>query len=178
MPVHRRTPPEAGANRDELVADLARELRNPTLIGQPIVLEDDTPETNSMRVHVIWDRWNDCPRDARSAIILDAYRNAMFSRELIDQITLALGVTVPEAIAMGLLPFQVVPSRRLGEQHSIEEYRQAMLTAGASALASAEHPQIRCATQEDAEKTIECLEQSLPNLKWIIVAQEIGSLSE
>jgi hypothetical protein len=177
MPLHRRKPAEGGAQRDELVAELAGELRAPKPVGQPIIIEDDTPETNSVRVHVIWDRWHDCPGELRSGVILDAYATAEYSDEFVGKITFALGVTIPEATEMGLVPFQVVPGRRKDERPTNDEYRQAMIDAGASILAGKERPQIRCATIEDAEKTIERLETRLPGSKWI-VAQEVGSLTD
>ena len=177
MPLHRRQPAEVGELREDLVAELARELNQPGPIGQPIVLEDNTPETNSIRVHVIWDRWTVCPDEYRSGVILGAYFKAGYPQEFVDKITFALGVTIPEAAEMGLVPFQVVPTRRKSERPSNQEYRQAMIDTGASVLAGAERPQIRCATLEDAEKTMEHLQQLLPGSKWII-AQEVGALNE
>lgn len=173
MPVHKRMPSEVGAHRDELVADLIGELRHPKPIGQPIVLEDDTPQTNSVRVYVIWDRWSECARDARSDIIVDAYKTAYY-KEFADRITLALGLTVPEGVAMGLLPIKVAPARRKDGDPSEEEYQRTMIAAGASDLSGSEvvHSwQVRCPTMEDAEKAIEYLEKVLPHSRWIVVRE-------
>jgi hypothetical protein len=176
MPRHIVRPTEGGANRAELLADLMNELSKPKAIGRPIVLEDHTPETDSVRVQVIWDRWDECPRDARSGIILEAYENT-YGKEFRRQITLALGVTVAEAAGMGLLPFKVMPARRRDGQPSREESKRAMFESGASTIPGEAGPQIRCATLEDAEATIEYLEDKVPDSKWII-AQEMAAFSD
>jgi len=176
MPRHIVRPTDGSANRGELLAGLISELREPKAIGQPIVLEDHTPETNSVRVQVVWDRWDECPRDARSGIVLEAYEN-ICGREFRRQITLALGVTVAEATAMGLLPFKVLPARRKDEHPANAEYERAMRESGATAIPGEAGPQIRCATLEDAEATIERLVQTLPGSKWVI-AQEVSAFSD
>jgi hypothetical protein len=145
-------------------------------MGQPIILEDSTPETKSTRVHVIWDRWEEHPGEFRSALIQQAYEAAL-GRMYREQITFALGLTVPEAISLGLFPFQVIPARRRGEAPSDEEYDKAMLEAGASTLADTKRPQLRFATEEDAQAAYEHLEEALPGSKWIIT-QEVSAVME
>ena len=103
MPRHVRVTPPVVAEHDSLLADLVGELKSHNLIGQPIILEDRTPQTNSIRVYVIWEQWDIYPGESRSQLIMDAYGEA-FGEETQRQITLALGVTVPEAVAIGLLP--------------------------------------------------------------------------
>lgn len=173
MPLHRKPPAEAGEERGDLLADLVAELTDPKPFGQPVIIEDDTPETNSLRVQVAWDRWEDCPREARSGIVTDAYEH-VYGPERRKEITLALGLTIPEAAAIGLLPFQVVPGRHKAGQPSADEYRQAMVAAGASVLSDAQKPELRCATLDDAQTLIEHLEQALPNSKWIIVHHDMS----
>ena len=176
MPRHTRMPPEAGAERDRLLDELTHELREPKGFGQPIILEDATPETNSLRVHVVWDEWETCPRQARSEIILQAYGAAWHSQEAVDKISLALGLTVPEAAAIGLLPFRIVPAANGRHGGPSEEAcRDAMVSAGASVLLSKQAPILRCATLEDAEKTLEYLEQTLPDSKWRIIEELVPS---
>jgi len=176
MPLHQRTPAKAGAKHDRLKADLVSELKNPSPMGQPVILEDRTPETKSIRVHVIWDRWEDCARELRWGIVADAYGEA-FGKETQQQITLALGLTVPEAVGIGLLPFQIVPTRRKGERPTKAEYRKAMIDAGASVLGVGDDPQLRFATLEDAEKTLDHLRQTLPDSKWIVLQEVPESTS-
>lgn len=155
--------------------DLVKELKNPGSIGQPIILEDRTPETNSIRVHVIWDRWDECERTRRSGVVLAAYEE-VFGAETRQQITLALGMTVAEAIATGLLPFRIVPAQRRGQRPTDQQYRKAMDQAGAITMAPDDWPQLRFATQEDAEITLDHLTQALPDSKWIVI-QEVSDAS-
>ncbi len=168
MPRHERKPAEASPESEKLVDDLLRELRNPRPIGQPIVLEDQTPETDSIRINVIWDRWEECPREARSTIILDAYKN-FFDKEAFGQITMTLGTTVAEAVGLGLLPLGIEPARSRTGDPTQKEYCDAMTEAGASSIPGLELPQLRFATREDAENTLEHLQETLPKSRWILV---------
>ena len=170
MPRHVREPFVADEKRDELMRVLVEELKQPKEIGQPVGLEDYTPETNSRRVHVIWNRWAECDRALRSGIILDAYREA-FGEDYRRQITLALGVTVLEAYAIALLPFSVTPRRINGQGPSNEEYEQAMKAVGTSVFPNDDAPHLRFATLEDAEATMQLLEEKLPNSKWKITEE-------
>ncbi len=171
MPRHERKPAKIGPGHEKLVDALVGELRDPKPIGQPIVLEDHTPETDSIRINVVWDRWEECPREARSTIILDAYKR-FFDKETFQQITLTLGTTVPEAVALGLLPFGIEPARSRAGDATQKEYCDAMTEAGASSVPGLDMPQLRFATREDAENGLEHLEQTLPNSRWILVINQ------
>ena len=171
MPRHERRPAKTSGEYQKLIRDLVSELKNPKPMGQPIVLEDYSPETNSIRINVVWDRWEECLRESRSAIILKAYE-LFFDKETFQQITLALGTTVPEACALGLLPFGIEPARRKTGDPAEEEYRAAMTSVGASRVPGLDLPQLRFATREDAENALEHLEQALPNSRWILVIHE------
>lgn len=174
MPRHKREPAEAVPELEKLVDDLVGELNDPKPIGQPIVLEDHTPETDSIRINVVWDRWEECPREARSAIILDAYKR-FFDKETFQQIRLVLGTTVPEAVGLGLLRFGIEPARRKTGDPTPEAYRKTLVAAGASKVPGSELPQLRFATREDAENALEHLEQTLPNSRWILVINLVVS---
>lgn len=170
MPRHERKPATTGPELEKLVDDLVGELRDPKPIGQPIVLEDHTPETDSIRINVVWDRWEECPREARSTIILDAYRR-FFDKETFQQITLTLGTTVPEAVALGLLPFKIVAARQRAQLPLTPEYRQAMLDVGAVIPLESDDLQLRCATLEDAELTVAHLKEAVQHSRWSIIEQ-------
>lgn len=172
MPIHKRSPAVDTAAIASLRDDLAKELENPQSTGQPIILEDHTPQTNSIRVHVIWDRWRECDRSLQSDVICDAYEKAR-GNDIRRQITLALGSTVPEAIAIGLLPYRIVPARRKTDDPSDEDYRKVMMEAGALEMAGDDLPQLRFAAQEDVELTLEHLQQALPRSRWITI-QEVS----
>jgi hypothetical protein len=190
MPVYRKPVRNPGPELETFVGELASELKSPKQFGQPMIKEDATPETNSLRVHVIWDRWSDYDPDFRYIAILNAYERA-YGKATRDQITLALGLTVPEAVSVGLLPFQVRPAARAAAGPSDEElrgkarrrrteiarersrpsdreYREALLKLGASTLADADHPQLRFATEEAAGLAHEQLKRMFPNSSWVI----------
>ncbi len=170
-----RAPSQPRGKTERLVRELVQELKNPQEIGQPLILEDRLFGKDTLRVQVVWDRWKDVPDEFRIEVIYDAY-SAAFGEEYRQKIRLALGVTVPEAANLGLLPFQVIPARNKGGEPSPEEYRKAMIEAGASVLSRKDRPQLRFATIEDAEATMERLQEALPNSRWII-AQEVSSPS-
>ena len=172
MPRHVRGADQPSVDVRSLTTELLHELQDPQPFGQPIILEDRTPETSSMRVHVIWDRWEGCLRRVRSAVIADAYRSLNYI-QADEQLTVCLGLTVPEAVSIGLLPYEVVSARRRDESPSLAEYRQAILQVGASTLSSGEHPRLRFAALEDAEAAMEHLLEKLPGSKWII-KQEVS----
>jgi hypothetical protein len=167
MPVYRKSPSVPPAEMKSLVDELAAELTKPKTFGQPIILEDSTPETESLRVHVIWDRWADYDKEYRDVVILRAYEDAK-GKEIRDRITLALGLTVPEAAAIGLLPFLLRPAvGASGPRDTNEELREAMLQLGASALKDPEHPELRFAHQEDVDAACAHLKEVLPRTEWL-----------
>ncbi len=175
MPRHTRVPAVPTGETASLVRELASELKDPRPMGQPIILEDSLLGGDALSVQVVWDRWQGISDEIRAEVIHDAYSDAL-GEEYRQKIRLSLGVTVPEAANLGLLPFQVIPARRKGEEPSHEEYRKAMSDAGASLLLGEGRPQLRFATLEDAEGAMESLQEVLPSSRWII-AQEVSSSS-
>jgi hypothetical protein len=172
MPRHILAPKTSIGERQPLTTDLVREIKAPRPMGQPIILEDGNVGGDSVRIQVVWDRWENVAGELRSAIILDAYATAL-GDEYRRKIKLALGMTVPEAVEVGLLPFQIMTARRRDEEPSCEEYRKAMIDAGASRLLGEDRPQLRFATLDDAEAAMEHLQDMLPKSRWII-AQEVS----
>jgi hypothetical protein len=176
MPRHPPTEPTEYAERQTLVAELAQELQKPRHFGQPIILEKLATGTQSVITDVIWDRWEGCPSELRADIILDAYEKAL-GAEYRDKISLAIGITVPEAAAMGMLPYWVSPMGRTREALSEKEL-QAIIEAGGSRMSTSRMPEVpwlpgvRCATLEDAVATLGHLQDILPDSKWMI-AQEV-----
>lgn len=174
MPVHRRSADVLEDEYRSLVSELADELKGPQPSGQPIILEDRTAKTNSLRVHVIWEKWENWAGEIRSEVITDAYEQA-FPPEQRPEITFALGLNLPEAVAIGLLPFRVRPRNRRGKPYEplSEEYQNAMMEAGGTMRFGGKDPQVRCATIEAAEATVERLRSRLPNSEWTIT-EEVG----
>src|SRR6266446_5364437 len=86
----------------------------------------------------------------RTATILRAYEQAE-GREYRDRIALASGLTVPEAQAAGMLPYQVIAAVRKGDPVTAEQCRQALIEEGASTLFGEDQPQLRFSTEQEAE---------------------------
>lgn len=174
MPYVRRTPATRRSQCDDLRRELEDELRHAKATGQPIILEDETTSTKSIRIYVIWDRWKECDSEARTDVIRSVYQNVR-GEDIANQITLAIGVTMREAITMGLLPYQVVPTRRKDDSISDERYRNAMTEAGAADLGGV--LQLRFSAYEDAEACYERLLEAVPGSKWVI-QQEVYAADE
>lgn len=151
-----------------LAGRLADELKSGREYGQPLVYEQEYP-TKRTRVTVIWDEWADASLEERSAIILRAYEMAE-GREAREMIALASGLTVPEATAAGMLPYQVLPAIRPTDAVNPEEVNAAMLEQGASQLSPEDGLQLRFATREEADACRARLVEKFPKIApiWMI----------
>jgi len=174
MPRYVTEPVLAAGKREKLLQALIEELQHPKGKGEPIVLEDYTPETNSRRIHVIWNRWKECDRRLRSGVILDAYKQ-VFGEDYRKQITLALGVTGIEAMGIALLPYMVTPSPTRPEEPQDDEYEKVMRASGAGIFFVDDRLQLRFARIEDAEATIEFLQEQLPHSKWLLMKETFAA---
>jgi hypothetical protein len=83
-------------------------------------------------------------------------------------------LTVPEAQEAGLLPFHIIPAIRKGDAVTAEQCREAMVAQGASLLADPDKPQLRFATQDEAEACMRRLAQQLPGSEqvWVIARED------
>jgi hypothetical protein len=151
-----------------LVEKLAQELESGRDYGQPLVYEQEFA-TKKSRVTVIWDEWADASLEERSAIILRAYEQAE-GADARDRIALASGLTVPEATAAGMLPYQIITGLRSTDPIRPEDVKAAMLEQGASKLNEVDGLQLRFATREEAEACRQRLTERLPGSEpiWII----------
>jgi hypothetical protein len=167
-------PPRVAGDLAERLAD---ELRSNRESGQPRIDEVQFP-TGKIRVNVIWDAWDRLLLEERTATILRAYELAE-GRDYRDQIALASGLTVPEAHAAGMLPFQIMTALRKGDPVTLEACKQAMLQEGASQLFGPDKLQLRFATEEEAEACRQRLIRRLPESEpvWLI-AQEVGRVED
>lgn len=157
-----------GSVKKELAEELAAELKSNRDFGQPVIYEHAF-RTGKVRVTVLWDAWKDIPLQERSATILRAYEMAE-GPESRDRIALASGLTVPEAHAAGMLPFQIIAAVRNGDPVTQDQVKQAMLDEGGSLLFGWNRPQLRFATEEEAEAARQRLIQRFPGSEevWII----------
>ena len=161
----------------DLAERLADELRQSREGGQPVIDEQGFP-TGNLRVTVIWDEWERLSLEDRTAVILRAYDLAEGSGYR-QRIALASGLTVPEAYAAGMLPFQIIPALRRGDPVTAEQCRQAMIEEGASTLIEADKPQLRFATEEEAEAARKRLVRRLPSSDQVwVITQEVGKVED
>ncbi|MHC5540311.1 hypothetical protein ACYOEI_18985 [Singulisphaera rosea] len=125
--------------------------------------------TKKARVTVIWDEWADVALEERSSIILQAYERAE-GKEVREKIALASGLTVPEATAAGMLPYQIIAGLRSSDPFEPEVVNAAMLEQGASDLDQEDGLLLRFATREEADACRSRLAKSLPGSEpiWII----------
>lgn len=163
---------------DDLVERLAGELRQKGESGQPVVDEEEFP-SGRLRVVVIWDEWERLPAaEDRTATILQAYERAE-GRDYRDRIALATGLTVPEAFAAGMLPFEVSTALRSTDPVTLEQCRAAMIDEGASRLFGPGIVKLRFATREEAEAARRRLVNRLPKSEAVwLISQEAGSVEE
>jgi hypothetical protein len=160
-----------------LVDRLADELKSSRQSGQPMIDEEEFP-THKLRVNVVWDEWDRVPLETRTATILRAYEQAE-GPEFRDRIALASGLTVPEAHAAGWLPYQVIPAVRKSDPVTLDQCRKAMIEEGASLLFGEDNPQLRFATEEEADAARKRLAERLPGSEPIwIVTREVGTFGD
>jgi hypothetical protein len=167
-----------GAVKRELAEKLAAELKSDREYGQPFIYEQEY-RTGKLRVTVIWDEWNGIALQERSATILRAYELAEGTAYR-DRIALASGLTVPEAHAAGMLPYEIIVALRRGDPVTDEQARQALVAEGATSLAHWRKVQLRLATEEEARAAQQRLIRRFPDSDevWIInrelTAQDFG----
>lgn len=180
--IRQRIENQAPRTRADLAERLADELRSSRESGQPMVYEQEFPN-GRLRVIVIWDAWDRVSPEERTAVILRAYELAG-DRESRSRIALASGLTVPEAHAAGMLPYQILTALRKGDPVTAEQARQALLEEGASTLVSDTALQLRFATKEEADACRGRLIARLPGSEdvWIInrelTAQDFAGIEE
>jgi hypothetical protein len=160
-----------------LVDRLVDELKSDRPSGQPLIEEQAFP-TGKLRVNVLWDEWQAVSLEDRTATILRAYEQAE-GREYRDRIALASGLTMTEAHAAGMLPYQVIAAVRTSDPVTVDQCRQALIEEGASTLFGADAPQLRFATAEEAEAARKNLTARLPGSDpvWVIT-REVGIVED
>jgi hypothetical protein len=158
-----------------LMEELVAELRTDREFGQPQIDEQTFP-TGAISIRVIWDDWERVPQRLRTESILSAYQEVE-GEEFRKRITLAIGLTVPEAHAAGLLPFRILAALRRDDPVSEDACRKAMIDLGASTLLDEQRPQLRFATLLQAEAAAKQLVQKLPGSEsvWIVEQDMIAA---
>lgn len=183
MPRIKVGPEERPRKADKtLVGRLVDELKSNRESGQPLIYEE-TYSTGRVRVLVVWDAWKDSSLEQRSNVINAAIEKAD-GKDYRAQVALASGLTVPEATAAGMLPYQVIPALRKSDSVTTDQCRDAMIAEGASQLFAAGLTQLRFPTEESAEACRNRLSERLPGSEeiWIVnremTAQDFGPEGE
>ncbi len=166
----------------KLVERLVEELKANRESGQPFIYEQSF-STGKIRVLVIWDDWKDLSLEERTNVILSALEKSD-GKDYRARVALASGLTVPEGVAAGMLPYQIIAAHRKADKVTLEQCRDAMLAEGASQLFGPNMIQLRFPTEDSAEACRKRLIKRLPNSDeiWIvsreISAQDFGQVSE
>jgi hypothetical protein len=162
----------------KLVDRLVDELESGRESGQPFIYEQ-TFETGKIKILVVWDEWKDLSLEQRTSVILAALERSD-GKEYRAKVALASGLTVPEAAAAGMLPYQVITALRRNDPVTSEQCRAAMLAEGASTLFGPQTLQLRFPTEESAEACKKRLIKALPDSDdvWVLTreisAQDFG----
>ncbi len=176
MPRHVIRKPTRSQGHEKLVKKLAEELTHPQDVLQPLILEEEIPSTGSRHVHVIWDAWGAIPDEERSDVIVEAYTRAE-GEEFAEQVTLASGLTPPEAQALGYLPWKVVIARGRHESGpTMKEHEKALAAEARNTLLGAGAKELRYARPEDAEQAKRRLEKALSGSRWLVVQEVLSDI--
>jgi len=151
----------------QLLQDLKKEWRNPKESGLPIIIQEITFTTKSVRLYVIWDRWLNLPRDIRTQMIEEAYREIHIDSQ--SKITLIIGYDVEEAINVGLLPYKIECRLKSSEKETYEKCRQALLQFGAWQRRG--QLELRFADEKNARKVYVDLQQQCQGPFWTFVIE-------
>ena len=170
MPRFVVNPHAPSPKHERLVKKLGQELKAPTDNLQPLILEEMVPSTRSRHVRVIWDARKDLDDEQRSGVILDAYNDAE-GQQAAAEVTIATGLTPQEALALGMLPYQVVPTRRRTDVIPLADYQKVQAMEARATLLGPKAKELRYARLEDAKQALERLQQALPGSSWVVVQE-------
>jgi hypothetical protein len=152
----------------ELIEELQSCLVSENTMGQPLIYEYEF-RNGLLRVLVVWDKWKMLSLESRTGIILAAYQ------EEHQDIALASGLTMLEAVTAGFLSFRIIPALRSRDPITLQDCWKAMKAVGASELFGDE-PRLYFATRQEAEKGVATLKMSLPKSRevWQIIQESAG----
>jgi hypothetical protein len=97
MPViHKKTKPEEHSGLVEELRRVLRENKSSGPPGEPQIVFEEIPHSNSLHVTVTWDKWKEIDPQERGRIILSAIAAEKGEDEML-RVTMALGLTPQEA---------------------------------------------------------------------------------
>ena len=157
--------------REQYVDQLATEIQEKvTTDPRPTIFEVPMDESGTYHIIVVWDEWEDIPLDERASIVTEAYAIYDAGRAPEDaiapRITAAIGATVDEVIQLGLLPYQIVPTRKGYWGALPEKVRQAMVDKGAIELPGGHDPYLAFPSRQMAEEAFRHLTENVPEGHW------------
>jgi hypothetical protein len=150
-----------------LLDSLKKEWTNPKESGLPIIIEDRSSRTKSVRIYVIWDRFVDMPRDVRSQLITQAYKD--IHKDASEQITLIIGYDVNEAVTVGLLPYKIECLIKKNEYDQYQQCQQLMKKFGAWERGG--QLELRFNDEKNARKIYADLQKEYPGPFWAFVIE-------
>jgi hypothetical protein len=152
----------------KLLVRLAEELRSPGNGRLPLILEEHNATPASPSVTVIWDEWEPLSFESRFDIIKEAYRQVE-GDTVSEGLDLVSGYTPEEALAVGRLPYRIVPKRGKHNKYSIIEERQAMDKEAPFTILGEGATELRYIRKEDASQAVKRLRAALPGSRWAII---------
>jgi hypothetical protein len=155
----------------KLVERLVDELKTGRGPGQPFIYETSF-SAGKIKILVMWDEWKELPLEQRTNIILSAVEQSE-GKDYRAKIARASGLTFPEAVAAGMLPYQITALRKEVPVNR-EQCREAMLAEGGSKLFG-RTIQLRFPDEEAAEACKKRLIKRLPKSEDIWVITRVGS---
>lgn len=164
MPIIRNGTTDS-ARVGELTARLADEIRSAHPSGQPVIYENEIAQTGKYHVTVVWDDWARLPLQARSRVILDAYKSADPAKT--GKLSIAMGLTQQEAASLGLFPYAIVAALRKSDQEKQQKVNEAIAREGA--ISGPAGLELRFHTRDEAERALERLQAAVPGPFWVIV---------
>jgi hypothetical protein len=167
MPLIRNGTADAG-RLATITRKLSGELQAPGADGQPIIWENAIAQTGRYHVTVVWDEWSDLSLQARSRAILDAYEAADPLKT--GKISIAMGLTMREAMSMGMFPFAIIANVRRVDEDVAHRIENAMRSAGAVSSRGG-GLELRFHTLEEAERAFARLQDAVPGPFWAITQE-------
>ena len=164
---------ERNGTKRPLVAALAARLLQPLDAPDlPLVVLNRIPQTRSVHLLVVWDRWRDLAIPERGRAIADAFAAAFPDDQAV--VRLPMGLTPGEALSQGYLHYQITPLVRPGDHVPAKAVRDAMASAGGVPVSAGADLQLRFATRPQAEAAYRRLLEKINKPIWTL-SEELGA---
>ncbi|MDR3635219.1 MAG: hypothetical protein P4L84_15550 [Isosphaeraceae bacterium] len=155
-----------GKTRQQLIQEAIKNvLGHPAAVPGMRIMESAIGRSDSLYATVISERWKDIPREDRWKIILDAYREHDDSKA--RRIAVAQGLTMEEALLLGVLPFRIVTTWKQGDPVTLDQLTRALLSEGAIKTPSG--LLLGFQSLDEAKQAYVHLQERIPGPYWAIV---------